>query len=476
MNTKTIKKFVSLLMASALVMSSSQMAFAKVGQESINVHYNGIVVANGDDMAIITQKEPFIYKNMVYVPIRMVSEELGYKVTWENGTNSVCLEKDIEISFINRNITKDSFYGLEYEFPGTGEIDEWGVDYATRNINIEDGYISMYFVPNDRETGLLGGTFTDFILDDEDYSFTENIFNDYDCEDYDSEYYDSLWEDYDSEYYDSLWEDYDSEYYDSLWEEYDRLWEGHPFVEKEVKTKTGTIYIYYGMNNNYTEDDVKEKLDEFMDNTVLKTGQESIRVTYKDIKIISKGKEASLEREPFIYDGTVYMAVRDLTKALNKEVEWDDTYNVVRIKDKPELGGFVFDTISEYEIFVDVTGDFICYFENGRGFVMYYEGTDFETLKSEENIKELEEEKRKEFDGMNLNLTDYKFTEVNGREYLILDYEGYTAVDIILTEMPKIIIMRADDGIIMAMYFAYVGNNSRDLEPFEKLMFIVVEE
>ena len=502
MNIKLAKAVISVLMASTLVIGSSQMVFAKVGQESISVHYNGIAVASGDNMAIITQKEPFIYKNMVYVPIRTVSEELGYKVTWDNSTSSVHLEKNIEISFINRNITKDAFYGLEYEIPKNGEMDTWGVDAFTRSINLEDGYILMYFYPDNEDWEYYDSLWEEYdweyydsSWEDYDSEYYDSLWEEYDWEYYDSlweeyyleyydslweeyylEYYDSLWEEYDWEYYDSLWEDYDSEYYDSWWEEYESLWEGNPFIEKEIKTKTGNIYIYYHMNNKFTEEDVKEKFDEFMNNTVLKTGQESIWVTYKDIKIIFNGKEASVEREPFIYDGTVYLAVRDLAKALNKEVEWNDRYSVVKIENKPEISGFVFDTTNEYEIVMDAHGDFICYFENGRGFVMHYESVDFEIFKGEENIKELEKEKQKEFNGIDLNLTDYKFTEVNGREYLILDYEGYTVLDIMLAEMPKVIIMRADTGVVVAMYVAYMGDNSKDLELFEKLMFTVATE
>ena len=272
-------------MASALVMSSAQMAFAKTGKEDISVHYNGIVVTVAGSYygVIITQKEPFIHENMVYVPIRTVSEELGHKVTWDDSISTVYLELNDMVRFEERKITKDSFYGLEYEVPKGGELLEPSSSIE-RWIWFGDRSIVLSFYPDSNE-----------------FSSVETILID-------------------------------------LTEEDDSLSEEYTVMEREIKTQAGTIFVYLELHGKYTEDEIVKEFDEFMDKTVFRTGQERIQVAYKDIKIISNGKEVSMEREPFIHNGTIYLAVRDLAKALNKEVEWDRWYSAIDIKDKPDMG------------------------------------------------------------------------------------------------------------------------------------------
>ena len=449
MSAKIIRKFVSALMASILVIGSSQMVFAKIGAENIIIYYSGIAVAKDDDRAIITQKEPFVYENMVYVPIRTVAEEFGYRVTWDDNASTIYLDKDDVIQLKERKITKDSFYGLEYEMPEKCEEIEAELFYW-RLMWLEDEVIVISFQPDKEDISsddffneLISENFSNNPIEEGlfDLSFVEDLVFD-----------------------------------DNLSEEYIVLWEQYRCIEKKIKTQAGTISIYLESYGEHTKDEQLKKFDEFMSKTVFRTGQENIQVMYKDIKIMVKDKEISVEREPFIYNGTMYMAVRDLAKTLNKEVEWNDGYNVVKISNKPGVGGVIFATTDECDFVMDGHGDLMYYFENGRGFVAYYEGVDFEDLKGKESKKELEEEKQKEFDGININLTNYKFMEINGREYLILDYEGYTVMEGVLTEMPRAIIMRVNGGVIMANYIAYMGDNTKDLELFETLMFTAIEE
>ena len=449
MNVKLAKTIISVLMASALVMSGSQMALAKVGQESISVHYNGIAVANIYNMTIITQKEPFIYENMVYVPIRAVAEELGYKVTWDNGTSNVSFEEVDTALLEERKITKDSFYGLEYEIlEGCKEIETYY--FYFRVMMLEDDAIIMSFERDSYDNSLddfvdelISGHFSNNPVEESlfDLSFMEELALD-----------------------------------DSLYEEYDSLWELYRCVEKEIKTKSGTVFIYLESYGENTKDEQLKKLGEFMDDIILKTGQEYIQVAYKDIKVISKGKEVLVEREPFIYNGTMYMAVRDLAKALNKKAEWNQSWSVVNIKPEFDVRDLIFTRTEGCEFGLDIYGNMICDLEKGTAYFAYHDGESFKKYKDEEYIIVLEVEKQKEFDGRNDKLIDYRYEEINGRGYLILDYEGLGYRGNTLMKIRKDIIMETNNGIVNTTYMAYMDDNDKDLELFEKLMLSAVAE
>ena len=70
------------------------------------------------------------------------------------------------------------------------------------------------------------------------------------------------------------------------------------------------------------------------------TRQETITVTYRDIKIVVDG-EVFVPKdvngkivEPFLYQGTTYLPVRAVSEALGKEVTWDGAASMVHIEDK----------------------------------------------------------------------------------------------------------------------------------------------
>lgn len=59
-----------------------------------------------------------------------------------------------------------------------------------------------------------------------------------------------------------------------------------------------------------------------------------IQVTYRNISILVNGKKINSEKEPFIYQGSVFAPIRTIGEAVNKKVEWDNKTNQVNITDK----------------------------------------------------------------------------------------------------------------------------------------------
>ena len=332
MKSILVKIIIFVFMASTLIAESSQKAFAKVGEESIRVYYREIVVVGDDNKAITTQKEPFIYENIIYLPIRTVAEGIGYKVSWEDENSTVYLETSNEILF--------------------------------------------------------------------------------------------------------------------------------------RKQKTAKAFKY--------------KNDELINNEKVGNYQKDIKVTYRDIRIIFEDKEVTIDNEPFIYGDIMYVAARSLGSVLEREIEWDDIYNIAKIKPKSSVHGLVFTVPEGCKLTEDLDGSFDCYLKNGMIFAVYYKGRSFENFKNEEYIKELEEslgkENKGDFSDVSTKLIDYRYMKFNEREYLVLDSECYDDGEDVFAKFPKTIIMEAKDGIIVANYMSYLGNSSKDLELFEELMFTAVLE
>jgi hypothetical protein len=57
--------------------------------------------------------------------------------------------------------------------------------------------------------------------------------------------------------------------------------------------------------------------------------EKTIKVTMNSIKLVVNGK--SVESDNFIYDGTTYVPLRQVTEMLGKQVLWDDATRTVKI-------------------------------------------------------------------------------------------------------------------------------------------------
>lgn len=113
-----MKKFISLVAAVAVVLSSSVFAAEAVGDgDPGNVASEPVVIsqnANGeidgvtvkiDGKVVEFDQEPIIINDRTMVPLRAIFEELGAVVTWENETNTaIAFKEDTTVSVqINNN-------------------------------------------------------------------------------------------------------------------------------------------------------------------------------------------------------------------------------------------------------------------------------------------------------------------------------------------------------------------------------------
>lgn len=91
------RKFYTLIAAiaiSAIIFSSAAMA-AGGSMKNIKAYFNGIkIYVDGKQQA--DTPEPFIYDNVTYVPIRLVSTALGASVSWDAGKNAVVISSRTE--------------------------------------------------------------------------------------------------------------------------------------------------------------------------------------------------------------------------------------------------------------------------------------------------------------------------------------------------------------------------------------------
>ena len=113
--------------------------------------------------------------------------------------------------------------------------------------------------------------------------------------------------------------------------------------------------------------------------SLAKSIQESISVTYSDIKIVIDGikidpKDADGRTvEPFIYNGTTYLPVRAISESLGKQVGWDQDTKTVYIGLVPEKGNTMKYTNARFGFSVDYPQHWgeITESQNGDGAVLF---------------------------------------------------------------------------------------------------------
>lgn len=59
-----------------------------------------------------------------------------------------------------------------------------------------------------------------------------------------------------------------------------------------------------------------------------------IDATFRNIKVHYNNQQKTMEQEPFIYNGSVYLPVRAVAELVNKNVDWNSTTNSVFVADK----------------------------------------------------------------------------------------------------------------------------------------------
>lgn len=85
MSKFSLKSFIAGVTVAGLVMGAT--AFADSVLTDIRVEANAVnkIVINGEDKTPPSEKQPFIYNDNTYVPLRYISESMYKNVKWEDG-------------------------------------------------------------------------------------------------------------------------------------------------------------------------------------------------------------------------------------------------------------------------------------------------------------------------------------------------------------------------------------------------------
>lgn len=85
-------------MLAVTLVAGGTAALAMTGTLSVDITYRNIqITVNGDRVAVPAENEPFIYQDRTYVPLRVVSEALGYDVDWDGDTSTVMIEAEEDL-------------------------------------------------------------------------------------------------------------------------------------------------------------------------------------------------------------------------------------------------------------------------------------------------------------------------------------------------------------------------------------------
>ena len=115
MNRERRKGFISGIVTAFLVISLVGVAGAAVGQKVLKADYSNIKVSvNGTTIHPTTASgayvEPFAVDGTTYLPVRAVSNAVGYDVDWDQSTKTVILSNSSDAS----DLTTDQLNAMEY--------------------------------------------------------------------------------------------------------------------------------------------------------------------------------------------------------------------------------------------------------------------------------------------------------------------------------------------------------------------------
>lgn len=86
------------------VMLFASTAAGAVAQKNIKAYYRNIKIKVNGKFADAGQVEPFIYNDVVYVPIRLVSTALDKNVYWDNNQNTVVITDKTDPVKVNQEV------------------------------------------------------------------------------------------------------------------------------------------------------------------------------------------------------------------------------------------------------------------------------------------------------------------------------------------------------------------------------------
>lgn len=86
-----MKRILVIILSLLVVLSVSSFVFGSTGSKSITVTFRNIrILLNGEEKR--PALEPFIFNGSTFVPLRFVSESLGFDVGWNGTTNTVSID------------------------------------------------------------------------------------------------------------------------------------------------------------------------------------------------------------------------------------------------------------------------------------------------------------------------------------------------------------------------------------------------
>ncbi len=121
------KKIIYGILVFICIILGSITVFAEDYMKDISVYYKDIELnIKGKDTDI---KEYFIYKDTVYIPIRMIVEKMGGQLHWNEENNSIDIKKYVDFPECDYNKGETFIYG---------EIVD--VNYESRKIKIQQHF------------------------------------------------------------------------------------------------------------------------------------------------------------------------------------------------------------------------------------------------------------------------------------------------------------------------------------------------
>lgn len=95
------KRKIALVLA-ALITLSAPLSFGASIKRNLEAYFSGIkIFVDGKQLMIPQRDEPFIYNNTTFVPLRIVTENFGYKVNWNGTTQTISLTPNTDPSSPN---------------------------------------------------------------------------------------------------------------------------------------------------------------------------------------------------------------------------------------------------------------------------------------------------------------------------------------------------------------------------------------
>lgn len=109
---------ITLILLSTLFFFS--FVYATTGTKSILVTFRNIrIIFNGEEKK--PSQEPFIFNGSTFVPLRFVSESLGFDVNWDGPTNTVSINYKPNTFMVKRQPVPNAEITVE-QFPSSGVI------------------------------------------------------------------------------------------------------------------------------------------------------------------------------------------------------------------------------------------------------------------------------------------------------------------------------------------------------------------